>query len=382
MATRKQVTQEFIPSDNDERTAQIMAARGMPDTPPAIMERPEPEIYEETEDEILANVIADLGGPGIDAKVNVYQLDQNRNKAFVRAYLPAEFSLESIQSEYGSGDYEIHVRKDGRLATRKVVKIAAPKTPPNVMIPSQVTGISDAKILETMQNGFKEMGAMFANALSSLTANQPKPKSTMEMLQEMQLMREIMGGNSPAQPATNPMEIITLAKELAETITPRVGEPGTGEVIMSALKTVAPMLQNAMVAQAQNMPAPMPAPQIPAIQQNPIAQPAQNPQGDDMNFARKMFLNMLISNAKADNEPSTYAAMIIDMTGEEKAREFSAAPDWFEQLCKEEPRAIDYREWFQELKDSVEEMLKPDAQEPGLTTDNSPVKTGETVQKT
>lgn len=378
MATRKQPTQEFIPSDNDERTAQIMAARGMPDTPPAILERPEPEIYEETEDEILANVIADLGGPGIDAKVNVYQLDQNRNKAFVRAYLPAEFSLESIQSEYGSGDYEIHVRKDGRLATRKVVKIAAPKTPANPVAHAQ-NNYNDTKILETMQNGFKELGGMFASALASLAANQPKPKTTMEMLQEMQLMREIMGGNLPAQPATNPMEIITLAKELAETITPRVGEPGTGEVIMSALKTVAPMLQNAMAAQNA-------APQLPAIpsnpiQQNPIAQSVQIPQGDDMNFARKMFLNMLISNAKADNEPSTYAAMIIDMTGEEKAREFAAAPDWFDQLCKEEPRAVDYRAWFQELKDSVEEMLKPDEQEPGLTTANVTDTTEKTEQK-
>ena len=100
-----------------------------------------------------------------------------------------------------------------------------------------------------------------------------------------------------------------------------------------------------------------------------------------MNFARKMFLNMLISNAKADNEPSTYAAMIIDMTGEKKAREFAAAPDWFDQLCKEEPRAVDYRAWFQELKDSVEEMLKPDEQEPGLTTDNAADTTEKTEQK-
>jgi hypothetical protein len=360
MAARKQPVQDFIPAD-PLRDEQLEAGRMMARNPD-----PEPaEIFEDDPDDIaLANVIADLGGPGIDAKVNVYQLDQNRNKSFVRAFMPTEFSLEAVQSEYGPGDYEIHVRRDGKLATRKVIKIAVPKNQP---VPVASSGVDSAKLIETMQAGFREMATMFSGALANMTANQPKPKTTMETLQEIAMMRDLMGvNNAPAGP--DPMQLFEMATQIADKIQPRVGEPGTGEVILEAIKNFGPVLtQAAQNAAARTIapvmtaipnPAPLPAHvgETPAI--TPVPNPTEGP--DQMNIARRMYLNLLISNAANDNDPATYAQLMLDVAGEQQALEFANAPDWFERLCAEEPRAVQYREWFVELRSMVLELTKPE----------------------
>lgn len=363
------------PPDDEERQAQAAIGRQM-------MQYPDPDIYtpelpaeDDPDDIALANVIADLGGPGVDAKVNVYQLDANRNKAFVRSYLPAEFSLENVQSEYGPGDYEIHVRKDGKLATRKVLKIATPKNTPTLQ-PMQVD--NSRAIMETMQNGFKEMGAMFANALAGLAANQPKPKTTMEMLQEMTMMRELMGGNQPPATSADPLAMVEMAMNLAEKIQPRVGEPGTGEVILEAIKNFGPLLGKAaaqaqtqsvsMPPQLQHNPAPIPDSAIP---QGVITVPQQPPQEtEQMNLARKMYLNLLVKNAEVGNDTLTYANLMLDVAGEDEAIAFANRPDWFETLCVEEPRAANLRPWFDQLRNDILELTKPE--DTGISTGTPP----------
>ena len=380
---RQPAAGEFIPFDEQERLSQTEAGKHLatyPDPEPA-----PPEIFEEDPDDIaLANVIADLGGPGIDAKVNVYQLDANRNKSFVRAFMPTEFSLEAVQSEYGPGDYEIHVRKDGKLATRKVIKIAVPKNQPTNNAQQNAT-LETARIVETMQNGFKEMGTMFATALAGLANNQPKPKSTLEMLQEMQMFKELMGGNQPAAPAADPMQMMEIAMNLAEKIQPRVGEPGTGEVIMEAIKNFAPMLTQAAQRQQSLQ---IQAPAIPIVNNPNAHAPAENytvenappivppnsqaAESDDMNLARKMYLNLLIANATANNDPATYASLMLDIAGEDDALKFANDPQWFEKLCAEEPRASQFREWFTELKNIVLELTKPESPDIDTSTTGDP----------
>ena len=364
MAARKPTVQDYIPVD-PLRDEQLHAGRLMAQHPD-----PEPaEVFEDDPDDIaLANVIADLGGPGIDAKVNVYQLDQNRNKSFVRAFMPTEFSLETVQSEYGPGDYEIHVRRDGKLATRKVIKIAVPKNQP---APVAHSGVDNAKLIETMQAGFREMATMFSGALANMTANQPKTKTTMETLQEIAMMRELMGiNNAPAGP--DPMQLFEMATQIAEKITPRVGEPGAGEVILEAIKNFGPVLTQA-AQNAQNRPPilqPNPAPQIPApvLTRVETGTPTSAEGTDQMNIARRMYLNLLISNATNNNDPGTYAQLMLDVAGEAQALEFANAPDWFERLCGEESRAANYRAWFEELRENVLELTKPEP--PDITDGN------------
>lgn len=374
MATRtKQVPEtDFIAREDAERMAQEAAGRVMMTYP-----EPEPEISEPDPDDIaLANVLAELGSSSTDAKVNIYQLDARQNRAFIGAFMPSEFSLEKVQAEFGPGDYEIRVYNAGKLATRKVIKIAAPKNPvQSNQLAMTVPQIAPDKIIETMQNGFKEMSAMFANALNTLAANQPKPKTTMEMLQEMQLMREIMGGNQPAIPQTDPLQMVELAVQLSEKITPRTGEPGAGEIILEAMKNFAPVLGKIAQASPPAMPQIM-TQQNPALMSNPIQAPAQppaqNPEHDEMTLAKRMYLNMLLKNAAADNDTETYANLMLDVVGEDAARAFASDPQWFEKLCAEAPQAAQFPEWFGRLRNDVLAMTEPEP-EPLLTDGEKPV---------
>lgn len=383
MATRKTApVGEYIPIDEAERMAQAAAGKAL-----AAMPELEDFLEDQTDpDEIaLENVLSELGSSGADAKVNVYQLDDKKNRAFVGSFLPGDFSIEQIQLQYGAGEYAVEVRKDKKWLKKTTVKIAAPRNnaimaQPQIAQPQVETG----KILETMQNGFKEMGAMFATALSGLAANQAKPKSSLETLQELQMMKEIIGGNTPIvhPPAADPLQMVELAMNLAEKIQPRTGEPGTGEVILEAIKNFAPLLGQAAQQRQQ-----IASPTVPQLSHNPAptmypanpepgpfnqpqniqpTQPAQ--ETDQMNFARKMYLNLLVSNAQADNDPTTYAQMLLDITGEQAALEFANAPDWFEKLCTEEPRAANFRAWFDELRMVVIELTKPE--NTGINGDN------------
>lgn len=382
MAARKPATApvgEFISMEDAERMAQVAAGRVLATMPDP---EPEPPAEPDPDDIALQNVLAELGTSSTEAKVNIYQLDARQNRAFVGAFLPSEFSLEKVQADFGPGDYEIRVYDAGRLATRKVVKIAAPKNQPALLAPAPAAALETGKILETMQNGFKEMGTMFANALSNLAANQPKPKTTMEMLQEMTMMRELLGGNQPAQIGPDPMKLFEMATQIAEKIQPRVGEPGAGEVIMEAIKNFGPALSQAAQNAAMRPVAPVAIP----LQQNPMPAPAAPiepvshspaPENSQMDFARKMYLNLLISNAAHDNDPSTYAQLMLDVAGETQALEFANAPDWFEKLCAEDARAAQYKPWFEELRGMVIELTKPE-----LTNPEMPVMNGGNEDKT
>lgn len=375
MAARKSASApmaEFVSKEDAERMAQEAAGRVLMTMPEP---EPEPPAEPDPDDVALANVLSELGSSNTEAKVNVYHLEgPAKNRAFIGALLPSEFSMEKIQTDFGPGDYEIRVYSTGGLLTRKVIKIAAPKAQA-VLMPPQNSGLETGKIIETMQHGFEQMNSAFMKTLETLTANQPKPKTTLEMLQEMQMMRELLGGNQPAQVAPDPMKLFEMATTIADKIQPRVGEPGAGEVIMEAIKNFGPMLTQA-AAQRQTPPALMPPNMpggMPMLQQNPVMVPPMEasqtagqtaPQvtteNDEMNFARRMYLNLLISNAEADNDPATYAKLMLDVAGETQALEFANRPDWFGELCKEEPRAANFRPWFDELRDAVLELTKPD----------------------
>jgi len=381
-APRKPPTQTVV-IDDAERAAQIAYGRAMAergeiyDNLPVINQpQAAPVSEEETDDMALSNLLAQLGGPGSEAKVNVYQLDAQKNKAFVGAFTPEEFTLELVQQQYGPGDYEIRVYKDGRLVTRKILRIAAPKAG-NVQGYAPPPAQETAKIVETMNAGFRELGNMFATALGQLAQNQRPQESRQDMLKEMLMYKELFASNQPAAPAVDPMTMFNTALELAEKIKPREGDIGTGEMIMEAMKTFGAPLAAAVsrAQQPQQMGHVMNVPQLqPPVMPNPIApipqhetaQPAPQQNEDEMNLAKRMYFNLLVSNAKQDNDTFTYANMVLDLVGEDETLQMLNSPDWFEQLCKEDSRCAEYRPWFEKLRENIFELTKEE--EPDIST--------------
>ncbi len=268
-----------------------------------------------------------------------------------------------MQAEYGPGDYQVRVYDSGGLRARKSIAIDAPlnapvpgQTPPPYMVD---------KLVENMNSGFEKMGAMFAQALGQLAANQPKPQSRAEMIQELAMMREMFGGNQ--QQPTDPLGVLNLAKELSTLINPPPNDENT--MMMEGLKMFAPLLQNQFNGPAPNFQANlMPNPSgNPPLQANPqLIAPAPITAGPVANVQAQqespemfitLYLKGLVANAKADKDPLPYAHVILDMAGEQVVRQMIASPTWFDEIVKRVPEAAQHQPWFEELKANMVEIL-------------------------
>jgi hypothetical protein len=335
--------------------------------PQEIEQQPgQPSYVEEGEEDFsLPNVLAELGSGSEDAKVNVYQIESGKPNAFVDSFSPGDFSLEGLKQTYGAGTYHIQVRANGRIVTRRVVRIAKPANP-TIPLHYQPPMQDQNRVIEAMQKGFQEMGQMFANALGQLAQNQPKPKSTLEQFVEFQLMKEVFGGN---QQSSDPMKVIELAKEFAGMMNPQPADENS--LLMEGIKTFGPLLSQQLngAPQVNHQPRPVAQlasgvvmPAIPTMTVVPPIQPVQpvQPAQDAPDMIINMYIRTLVANAKADNDPVTYANVILDLVGEETAKGFISRPDWFDEIVKRNAEAAPYREWFEELKNAIFLLTNPE----------------------
>lgn len=314
------------------------------------------------EDEALLSVISELGSSTNTGKVNVYRFTPGKPLAFSKSYLPMEFSLEVLKEEFGPGEYEVRVYDQTALKSRRRINIDKPLNP----TPAAPTQNAD-KLIETMNAGFNRMAEMFAGALNHLAANQPRQKSSAEILEEMRIMSEIIGGSrAPAAPPVDPMAMIETAFLLADKINPRPA--GENDLLLEGLKAFAPVLG---VATQQGQAGAIPPAQIPAqIQQipaqiqaapvQPISPAIQSPAPTGEQDMMKYYVWLLVQNAKADNDPSTYANLFIDQTSVDEARAFALNPQWFELLCNINADVANYRPWFEELRNDVIQLTNPE----------------------
>lgn len=336
---------------------------------------------ETPEDIALQNVISEFGADGANGKVNVYRTAPGKPLAFVKSYSPMEFSLETLQAEYGPGDYQVRVYGPGGLKARKNIVIDKPLNSPQ--FPVAVQAQQNDRLIETMNNGFTRMAEMFAGAMAKFADNQPKPKSTMETLQELQMMRDLMGINNNPAPASDPMQLIETALNLADKINPRPA--GENDLLLEGLRAFAPLATAALQHREQGFPAAVAAqPALPAPVPVPASQPVAptgtesalpvNPSTMKEDEMLKYYVWLLVQNAAQDNDPVTYANMFIDTAGTEGAKAFCESPDWFERLCALRPDVAKYREWFEELRADVLELTKPESPDNsgGITPETLP----------
>jgi hypothetical protein len=91
---------------------------------------------------------------------------------------------------------------------------------------------------------------------------------------------------------------------------------------------------------------------------------------ENVTMMQNFALNALLANAKAGNDPETYANLALDMLGTEFCVNFVSAPDWFTHLCAFIPDAVYYRSWFEEMREIIFDLT--DSKEIGLTDDVAP----------
>lgn len=326
--------------------------------------------------DILNDVLSELGGTS-DVKVNVYLLESGKSMAFVGSYAPDTFSIDAVQATYGAGEYSVQVRQGGRIRSRRVIRIAKPRETPQ----SNFT----ANGLELISKQIEESNAKFLAVLERLNMPQAPVKTTTDMLNELMLMKQVMGVDN--KPQNNMQDFLTML-DVAKGLVPAQGEASTNDILMEGIRSLAPALMAGATQPRQQIPQQIPQRQNPIMPNVPYspAPPIENPtepaqplnaevlpiESDDMKIQERLFFNLLISNAQKDNDPAPYAAMLLDIVGDDVAEQMLNDPNWFKNLIEKDPRCQSFEQWFSELRsimlDSIAEA-KINESEP-LTNEN------------
>lgn len=319
-----------------------------------------------SDDLALANTLAQIGEDESNAKVFVYKIDKaTKLEAFAFETSPAEFAtggLTEIGKRYGGGEYRIRVYADGRILTHKRIAIMEQKETPQtapVNIAADLQGLF-AQQQSAMLEGFK----MLAESLKP--APQSPAPTMLEQMETFARLQSLMGGNQ-RQSGPDFGQLLDILKQGME-MGRGAGEQSMLDVLMRGIETFGPAITEAVKTGAVNQPMPMMhAPAMtaaPAIAAPvPAIQTAAPTNEDEMGILRnamlKQAINFLVNQAKANNDPETYANMVMDQMDENALKDFINRPDWIDFLAQFNPevKLPQVSAWFDTLRSIIIEFL-------------------------
>lgn len=340
----------------------------LPPTFPATVGYPADPPTEYDDVTALNNVLAELGAKDDDGFVVVHRemtANGKRDDEYLDRYPVGEFSLAGLKERWGAGKYKINVYHagGGGLAARKVITIA--RDPTAAVVPAaQMSQASDlTPILQTMQQGFEKLAGVMMQMAQSQAQ---KPASRMEMLQEMQVMREIIGGGEkPASPAYDPVTLLKLGVEMANN---GAGGDSNNSWVNKMLDTFGPALIPALSGAVQG--AALPAnTHVPHLA-SPIPARAPTPKPDtsieeenSVNIIVVNYLNMLKQAAAKKAPVEEYADSILNALPVSMIPEIETMlrpDDWRDKLRAHTNAADSHPEWFTSLRDCLLSFIDED----------------------
>jgi hypothetical protein len=348
-------------------TARKNAALATIDSTGEMIEAPE-TMVNEFEDDLpqdfaLLGTLAELGESESEAKVMVYRnaKDRGSRDSYIFTCTPAEFSIDTLRNTYGGGEFRIRVIQQGRILKNQVVAVE-PK--PIETAPDPQAGMN--QMMTVMMAGFKQMTEAIA---ASKPVAAPAGMGVAETISLISALKPMMTNNSaPAAPVADPLDMITkilaLQRELG-------GLSGGGEgkgddamtaIILKGMDTFGkPMAEMMAQTQAQKASQAMPAHDVaPLAIAAPVIEPL--PEESDMSLKISLIKGAILPMAASNADPFPYANMVLDYFGDDEVERYINAPDWREQLEKLIPEAAQYRPWFEKLRNTAVELLKPEDQ--------------------
>lgn len=315
-----------------------------------------------SDDLALTQTLAQIGDDESNAKVYVYKIDsKTKTDVFAFETTPAEFAtggLTEIGKRYGGGDYRVRVYANGRVVTHKRIAIMEQKETPQsapLNIAADLQGLF-AQQQSAMLEGFK----MLAESLKP--APQAPAPSMLEQMEAFARMQALMGGNRQ-QSGPDFGQLLEILKQGME-MGRGAGEQSMLDVLMRGIETFGPAITEAVKTGAVAQPAPMMQQHAPAIAAPvPAIQTAAPTNEDEMGILRnamlKQSINFLVNQAKADNDPETYANMVMDQMDENALKDFINRPDWLDFLAQfnADVKLPAVSEWFGALRSIIIEFL-------------------------
>lgn len=328
---------------------------------------------------------------GQDATLNVYRVRAGKKLSFVFSCSPSDYTLgelmEKLRDEFDGGEFRVHIRDRKRLLANRAVAVEPPKRKPQREMPqqeNQQNGLaqvlaaiheSNKQSAENMQmlmlKNAEQNNSLMADILKS-SISKPSSKG-MELLELLPLIKELFGDKK-----TDPMREFLKGLELGK----ELGGGGDENLLQTALKTFgAPLVdlarsaENRMVRLPNNSSnvqhekterthmAAAPAQEVASEEQQQQAAFDQMSEEDKTMYLQLMKLQsqigMLINAAAQNSDVESYANMICDQVQPEVIANMLSPENW-EKFFKFVPMAAQYRQWFEELKETVLDFIAQD----------------------
>lgn len=307
-----------------------------------------------------------------EALAHVYYIDADGEEAKIWKGEISEYDLDSLARQHGSGKYRlrVYVKTEAGNFGQKLDKVFPYRLPAEV--DARLRAIRKGEIQPQAAQGgapaltAEQIGLAVAAAIKAALPVQA-PINQLGMLQEVaQIVRtlHVAPTVNNTQPAVNPMEMLRLGVELArgnsggdDDAPPRSGKTTAYDLLARMVDRFAPaFIQAAQQSQGGNGAAPAQIADSTTVQAAGDKMSAEN----EAIVRLRAGLDFLIMQAQADNDPETYAGMVMDNIPEADLIRFINGADPIAYLANVHPGVRQHEKWFKDLLQIVkEEMTAP-----------------------
>jgi len=323
-------------------------------------------------DEDIAGVLSELGEDAADSVVKIFRITAaNPRGVYIYEMSPAEFSLKNVSDSYGGGKFLFVVlvpqvddtgRKTGRkvFAKRMVAEIdGLPKVPKREDAP--VAAPAD-HLANVMMQGFQKLGEL-------IIAAKPAPVSRREMLEEMQLYKNLFAPAVPAAPAADPFAQLESVLSIADRLRPPGGDGDSG-AMLGLVRELGAMWKASLNAKPGAAQLPAPSAPLPATPTDAAPAPVAAPEAETLpedpvmlqKAMERMAVNELLSQAEANSDVVQLAAQLHPQLNDDFMGRI-AREDYLDELALVNPRVKLFKVWFDKLRAEVL-RLESDPQRP------------------
>jgi hypothetical protein len=297
---------------------------------------------------------------GARSEVKVYRIKPDNTENFCSSYKPEDFEngdLSLIQKQFGGGVYKIKVyatdpvNNKFRLYANQKVEIEQPLTDLSKPVVENNNGMHT--LFEKMLNRMDNMEQRFINAQT------PAQPVTMEgILQQMVMMKQVLGSNEPKSSVTELLEGLKQMREMSDLINPSKSDRDESDGLLplasQAMDLIKGFSQPVNDAPVQNQIAHVPVnrPVNTRPIQNDIKIENENENKNDDTMMIKFLLKTLKSKS-ANNEDVVLVADALAPMIPEAVWEMLEADDWFDKLCEFDTECLPHKNWFTKLHDEL-----------------------------
>jgi hypothetical protein len=287
---------------------------------------------------------------GTDDSLGIYRQLPQKQEMFICKIDADEFDPETIKARFGGGTFIIKGYDDhNKIRLRQFISIEGDpivetNKPALALVPVDPP-FNMQSLLAILQENNKML-------LASIAQSQPQPKTTVQVLEEMKLMRDIFA--PAAAPQTNLVEMLKLGMSLQ-------GGGGDNAWVGQMIEVFGkPIVEGMVAAKAQGA---VPAtPARPAIAA-PVAAHKQTEEEPAVNIILRGYIKMVATAAAANEDVIEYADTILNMVPASQLPEVEAllrADDWQTKMAAYTPAVNQYPVWFANLRNTLIQFIDSD----------------------